>query len=149
MTKPSNFNTHSGYKSIGNDDKKTITLNIPASFTMPIVTVAGVSYAERVFSSDLVLGTRNAPIIVNMTNSRRPGTVVAAPGIVVAADNANMPGFGNVGPVHSVATIERINPTTIRLTCSFALGSTAAVSVSGAAQTVIANIATFTDPFLQ
>lgn len=147
MTKIHNFIQHSGFKSIGNDAQATVILNIPDSFTMQVFGSGDSMYAEAEFHADVVVGKTNAPVIVQMNNSRQSEFTTPATSITVKADHLIYPDLGDAGELLTMASIYRLNPTTIRLTCSFALESNEPINITGAAQTVTAKIRTFIDPF--
>ena len=140
MTRPSRFIKNSDYKSVGNDAEATISLNIPASFTIP-------TWGETEFHTDIQVGKRNAPLITQMTNSRQPGFTTPAPCITVVASNSSMPSYGQLGELWTSAILYRLNPTTIRLSCSFGSQASETITCTNAAQTITAKIKTFLDPF--
>lgn len=139
------FIMNSDFKSIGNDAQGTISLTIPDTFTLnPVTASDGSTYVETEFHEDLVIGKTNAPMIVQMNNSRNASFTTCASSITAECDNAES------GTITGAAVLYRLNPTTIRLSCTFGLGEeTVPINCTNGSQIITAKIRTFIDPFLQ
>lgn len=137
MVKPSNFNMHSGYATMKNDDDGTLTVTFPSS-----TVVASVSSV----TSDLTIGTINASSRVRVASSKE-GNIYYTGAQMVVLRNGTIATPGD-SPYTLAAYLTRINATTIRATAVISNPYGVNMTSESGAETFTFEIDTFLSPFV-
>lgn len=134
--KPSNFIIHSDFASLKNDARGRLSVTIPSGNTIPAL-------GERTWSTDLVIGTINAPIRSQMESTLFPGVWTLGTSRVI---DLLISTGGPSSPETNMVSVVRINPTTVRIYTTY-YNPSASIATVNNTQTVTADIVTFLSPF--
>jgi hypothetical protein len=137
MVKPSNFNTHSGYATMKNDDTGTVSVTFPASTVVTAVTAV---------TNDLVIGTINASSRVSVASSKE-GNVYYTGSQMVVSRTGTVPGPIS-SPYTLAAYLTRVNATTVRATAVVSNPYGVNLTTSSGDETFTFEIGTFLSPFV-
>lgn len=143
MTKPRNFILHTGYATLKNDDKGSVSVNITTTGVLPYG-----SY--QIFENFIDIGTVNAQIRTQMYRSGDPTNILATNILTVPVQVTvyyeGAPVY--VSTLNLPTVVDRISPTRMRIRALFySYGHGVSMQITGGAQTVTADIVTFLSPF--
>lgn len=143
MTKPRNFILHTGYATLKNDNKGSVSVNITTTGVLPFG-----SY--QIFENFIDIGTVNAQIRTQMYRSGDPTNILAT-NILTVPVQVTVYYEGTPVDVFTLnlpTVVDRISPTRMRIRASFySYGQGVSMQITGGAQTVTADIVTFLTPF--
>lgn len=138
MTRPSLFNINSDFATLKNDNKGAVSITLPGSILIP---ASGI-YAQ---SASIAIGVRGSSFRSRISSTKRPEQFVTntviysySTGAIVSGSPSNYDIF---------VTVTRADPSNLTLSVTIPNGYNAPMSVSGLAQTITANVATFLPPF--
>lgn len=143
MTKPRNFILHTGYATLKNDDKKSVSINITTTGILPYG-------SSQVFENFVDIGTVNAQIRTQMYRSGDPTNILATNTLTVPVQITVYYGGTpvDVFTLNIPTVVDRVSPTRMRIRALFySYGEGVSMQISGGAQTVTADIVTFLSPF--
>lgn len=137
MNNPAKFILSTDFATLKNDASASISITVPGSFTVSGSTVWS-------SSQDITLGQTAASIRGRVRSSKNPLLYLNNSAVSYARN-----GSDSFGPViyDLLATITRVNPTTLRLTVSIRSPYGTNMTTESGAETITFWVSTFLSPF--
>lgn len=138
MTKPSDFILTTDYATLKNDNKGSVSITLPSAILIP---AAGI-YSQ---SASIPIGVRGSSFRSRISSTKRTEQFVT--NTVVYSYSSGATVIGSPTNYDIFVTVTRANPTSLTLSVTIPNGFADPMSVTGLAQTITANVATFLPPF--